>query len=464
MRGVALITVMVSAFLLFTPYYYLAPGPALALIAMFWLFRNPAIGFYFIVLLIPFSAFRRIGPVNIPEVIFLVVVAVYAIKFVREKRLPSVLRSNLWPLMGLYVIASLLSTIFAEYPDTAKTHFILLVASFGFVFIGMLSLSLDSFRTHIPNLFIWSVGLSTTLAFGGYFFGWSLFSQIHMSGGLIRSTGGASDPNSLSAMILFTLPFTIHRAFYPGSPGERILMFLIIPIMLLTIVSTFSRSGFLTMIISFGLMMYHYRKYLRPRVFGFILLFGFCGFVFTIFTAPEKFMERQLSLLSWADTSLNRRYSYLVVGGDAIARNPLLGSGPGTFIDVYQNSETSRMFSRSHADRARRAHNTYLEVLVGTGIIGFLLFMMLNVRAVLNFRIAERMFLARGNDELANLAASQRIGYLTLMIFLISFSEPYHKFMLLSFVLSHGAVYFARRQTENKMDDLPNMPTVASTE
>ena len=154
MRGVALITVMVSAFLLFTPYYYLAPGPALALIAMFWLFKNPAIGFYFIVLLIPFSAFRRIGPVNIPLVVFLVVVAVYAIKFVREKRLPSVLRSNLWPLMGLYVIASILSTIFAEYPDTAKTHLFLLVAGFGFVFIGMLSLSPDSFKTHIPNLFI----------------------------------------------------------------------------------------------------------------------------------------------------------------------------------------------------------------------------------------------------------------------------------------------------------------------
>jgi O-antigen ligase len=461
MRGVALITVLATAFLLFTPYYYLAPAPALALIAMFWIFRNPAIGFYLIVLLIPFATFRKIGPVNIPLVVFLVVFAVFALKFVREKRIPSVSRSNLWLLIGFYVIASVLSTLFAEYPDTARTHLVLLVSGYGFVFIGMLCLTPDSFKTHIPNIVIWSVGLSTFLAFGGYFLGWSLFSQEHHGGALIRSTGGATDPNNLSAMILFTLPLAIHRAFYPGSPGERIWMFLLIPIMLLTVVSTFSRSGFLIMIISLVMLMYHYRRYLRPRILGFFLLLGFCGFVLTIYTVPANFLERQLSLLSWEDKSLNRRYSYLTVGGDAIARNPLLGSGPGTFIQIYADSETSRKFTSKQADRARRAHNTYLEVLVGTGIVGFLLFMALNIRAVQNFRVAERMFFARGEAELANLTASQRIGFLTLMIFLVSYSELYHKFMLLSLVLSQGAIYFALKQSENIKDEIPNMPTVA---
>ena len=463
MKGVTLITVMTSAFLLFTPYYYLAPVPALALIAVFWIFRNPALGFYLIVLLIPFAAFRKIGPVNIPWVVSLVVIAVFAFKFVREKRLPSVSRSNLWPLIGLYIIASILSTLFADYPDTARTNLILLVAGYGFVVIGMFCLTPESFRTHIPNLVIWSVGLSTTLAFLGYYFGLSMFSVEHHGGSLVRSTGGATDPNTLSIMILFTIPFAIHRAFYPGSPGERILMLLIIPVMLLTVASTFSRSGFLIMIISFVLLMHQYRRYLRPRIMGFFLLFGFCGFVLAIFTVPANFWDRQLSLLSWEDGSLNRRYSYLIVGGDAIARNPLLGSGPGTFIDIYKNSEISRKHTNREADRARRAHNTYLEVLVGTGIFGFLLFMALNIRAVQNFRVAERMFLARGDIELANLAASQRIGYLNLMLFLLTISELNHKFMLLSLVLSQGAIYFALRQTENQKDELPNMPTVTDT-
>lgn len=462
MRGIALITVMVSAFLLFTPYYYFAPAPAVALIATFWLFKNPAIGFYLIVLLTPFAAFRKIGPVNIPVVVFLVVVIVFAIKFAKEKRLPSVSRSNLWPLIGLYIIASILSTLFAEYPDTAKTHLFLLVAGYGFVFVGMLCLTPGSFRTHIPNLVIWGVGLSTTLAFLGNIFGWSLFSEFHLSGNLSRSTGGALDPNNLSIMILFMLPYAIHRAFYPGSQGERILIFLLIPIMLFTVVSTFSRSGFLTMIISLVLLMHHYRKNLRPRLLGFFLLLVFCSFVLTIFTVPANFWERQLSLLSWEDGSLNRRHSYLTVGGDAIARNPLFGSGPGTFIDIYEKSETSREFSLRQADRARRAHNTYIEVLVGTGILGFLLFVALNVRAVQNFRVAERMFLTSGDIELANLAASARLAFLTLLLYMIFFSEIYHKFMLLSLVMSQGAIYFALRQTENQKDAHPVMTRVSN--
>jgi O-antigen ligase len=463
MWGVTLISVLASAFLLFTPYYYLAPAPAVALIGSFWLFKNPMIGFYLIVLLIPFAAFRKIGPVSIPWVVSLALIAVFAIKFVRDKKLPSVSHSNLWPFIGLYIIASILSTLFAEYPDTAKTHLFLLIAGYTFVFIGMLCLTPASFRTYIPNLVICGVGLSSTLAFLGNVFGWSLFSEFHNSGSLSRSTGGALDPNNLSLMILFTLPLAVHRFFYPGSPGVKALMLLIIPIMLLTVTSTFSRSGFITLIVCIALLMYQYRKYLRPRILGLLVVFGLCGLVLTIFTVPEKFWDRQLSLLRWEDGSLNRRYSYLVVGGEAIVRNPVVGSGPGTFKDVYGNSQISLQHSYRQADRARRAHNTYLEVLVGTGILGFLLFVVLNIRAVQNFRVAERMYLARGDTELANLAASQRIGFLTLMLFLLTFSEPYHKFMLLSLVLSQGAIYFAQRQTEKPMDELPSMPSVANT-
>lgn len=465
MRGLALIAVVVSAFLLFTPFYYLAPLPALALIAIFWIFKNPALGFYLIIFLIPFASFRKIGPVNIPWVVSLVVLAVFAINFIKEKRLPSVSHSNLWPFIGLYVIANILSTLFAEYPDIAQTNLILLAAGYIFVFMGMLCLAPDSFRTYIPNLLIWSVGISAGLAFLGHFFGWSIFSQVHLSGALIRSVGGSLDPNNLSIMILFTLPFAIHRAFYPGFSGERILMFLIIPIMLLTVTSTFSRSGFLVMVISLVLLMHHYRRYLRPRILGFFLLFGFCGFVLMVNSVPTSFWERQLSLLSWEDSSLNRRASYLTVGWDAITQHPLLGSGPGAFKGIYEKSEISRKFSRRHSDRGRQAHNTYLEILVGTGILGFLLFMMLNIRALQNFRVAERAFLATGDTELANLVASQRIGFFTLLVFLVTFSELYHKFMLLSLVLSQGAIYFAQTQvqTEKRMDEFPRIPTVSSS-
>ena len=264
--------VLVSAAMLFTPYYYLAPFPAVGLLALFWLYRNPATGFYIIIFLIPFASFRKIGPVNIPWILSITVLAIFALKFIQEKRLPAISHSNLWPLISLYVIANVLSVLFSEYPDTAQKNMILLLAGYSFVFMGMICLTQNSFRTLIPNVVIWSVGLSAVLAFLDSFLGWSLFSEVHLSGTLVRSIGGSLDPNNFSIMILFTLPIVVHRAFYARSPGERTLMVLIIPIMLLTVTSTFSRSGFLAMLICGVLLVHHYRQYFRPRIMG----FSFC--------------------------------------------------------------------------------------------------------------------------------------------------------------------------------------------
>ncbi len=463
MRGLALISVVVSAAMLFTPYYYLAPFPAVSLLALLWLYRNPALGFYLIIFLIPFASFRKIGPVNIPWVLSIAVLAIFALKFVKDKRLPAISHSNLWPIIILYVIANLLSVLFSEYPDTAQKNMVLLVAGYSFVFMGMVCLTQSSFRSHIPNVVIGSVGLSAVLAFLDSFLGWSLFSEVHLSGQLVRSIGGSLDPNNFSIMILFTLPIVIHRTFYARSTAERTLMVLIIPIMLITVTSTFSRSGFLAMVVCLVLIMLHYRQYLRPRILGFLLLFGFMGFILTMITVPASFWDRQLSLLNWEDGSLNRRASYLAVGSDAIARYPLLGSGPGTFNEIYAKSEVSRQFTRREADRARRAHNTYLEVLTGTGLVGFVLFIALNIRALKNYLSAERAFLARGDPELANLTASWRIGFLTLMLFLLTFSELYHKYMLLSLAISQGAIYFAQRETDSETNDLADMPKITST-
>ena len=180
-------------------------------------------------------------------------------------------------------------------------------------------------------------------------------------------------------------------------------------------------------------------------------------------TVPASFWDRQLSLLSWEDGSLNRRGSYLDVGSDAIAQNPLLGSGPGTFKDIYATSEVSRRFTRREADRARRAHNTYLEVLTGTGLLGFVLFIALNIRVLRNYLSAERAFITNGDSELANLAASWRIGFITLMLFLLTFSELYHKYMLLSLAMSQGAIFFAQREADSGTNDLAEMPKITST-
>ena len=240
-------------------------------------------------------------------------------------------------------------------------------------------------------------------------------------------------------------------------------MLALIPIMLIAVVSAFSRSGFLAFMLCTVLLLYNYRHHIKPRTMGFFLLSGLVGGILTATTVPTTFWERQFSLLSWEDGSLNRRASYLTVGKEAFVNNPLIGSGPGTFLDVYGQSEISLAHSRREADRKRRAHNTYLEILVGTGLVGFSLYLALNFRALMNFRRAEIAYAARGDPELANLVASQRIGFITLMLFLLTYSELYHKHMLLSLILSQGAIYFALKKTERETNQNPFVPTLPGT-
>ena len=450
MRIALLIVAIASVLLLASPYYYLAPLPAVGLIAIFALLRNPAIGFYVIVLLIPFGSYRKIGPVNVPWIMALMVFLVLALQFVREKRLPPVSRSNLWPFIGLFLMVSVLSTLFAEYPTTARSHLMLLVAGYGFVFMGMVFLSPTAFRVHIPNAVIWSVGISAAMALLGHYVGLSAFSEAHLSGDLIRTIGGASDPNNLSLMILFALPIVVHRVFYPQYPGERAIMCFVAPMLILTITTTFSRSGFLMTLLTLTLLLVHYRRRIRPKALGFLVLIALLGSGLALTMVPNAFWERQLSLVSWKDDSLGRRTSYIAVGVEAFTRRPLLGAGPGSFSMIYGQSEVSRKYAYKQSDRYRRAHNTYLDILVGTGLLGMALFLAINYRALRNFRAAEQAFLAKRDEELANLAASQRIGFFTLLAFLLTFSELYHKHMLLSLVLSQGALYIARHRSADK--------------
>jgi hypothetical protein len=66
------------------PLLLFGPNASGSIKTKFWLFRNPAIGFYVIVFLIPFASFRKIGPINITWVISSAVFFVFAVKFIKK--------------------------------------------------------------------------------------------------------------------------------------------------------------------------------------------------------------------------------------------------------------------------------------------------------------------------------------------------------------------------------------------
>ncbi len=453
---VAVAAMMLTAGLLVTPYYMLAPFIGPAALGGLLILRYPILGFYAVVFLIPFGAYRRIGgDINLPWIAAAAALGAILLKMFLERKEMPALRSNLWPPFILYLGISAISALLSDYRDTSVENVILFAAAGGYIFLGLTCVGPEAWRRTLPYIVIGSVSLGSFLAAISFLFGIEGFTEQHNSGTLTRGVGGAIDPNNLCLMTLFTLPLVVHKAIYAQSPKMRLLMIALIPLNLMAIVSAFSRSGFLATVALAGLMAFHYRHLLLRQNIAVLGLAAILGMTSVVVAVPQSFWQRQISVLNFdADNSLSRRGSYLEVAKRAFPEAPLLGAGPGAFIDIYGFSPESRLYTGDPDRRRRRAHNTYIEVLIGTGLIGFAVWMWMQGRGILNFFRAERAYADAGDKESANLAASYRMGFLILLFFLMVFSELYHKYMLLALAMSQVALTYAPvREKASKSDE-----------
>ena len=149
----------------------------------------------------------------------------------------------------------------------------------------------------------------------------------------------------------------------------------------------------------------------------------------------------------------------LYVDWDAFLEDPILGSGPGTFENRYAQTEYALHFYQEGMDMAkalrREAHNTYLEIVVGAGLTGLILFLGLHLQALRNYRQAKVAFRARGDPEGEAMVVTYRLAYVALLIFLLTFSELYQKSVLVSLALSQTALWVARTDGEERAADVP---------
>jgi O-antigen ligase len=430
--------------LLASPYTALALLPGPVVLAALFLLRYPPIALYGIVFLIPFGAFRKLGGVNLPWMLAAFLLAVLAIQLAMSRTLPRQWRSSMWLLLLAYLGVNVISAELSDYPETARYEIFLIIAAYIFILLTMTFLNRDGFRHSLPRVIAWSISIGSLLSIAGYYLGFEVFTETTHGGPRERFIGGAIDPNNQAIMILFALPLIVHLALHAENRRERLIMKGLGLLNVFGLMLTLSRSGFLMCIIMALALVFHYRRLFPPRRLGAVI--AGAALVSTVLFAavPSSFFQRQESLAAWEDRSLLRRTSYLGVAWEAFLDHPILGSGPGTFVNIYGASEVTRLFTSKEARRQRRAHNTYLEILVGSGLVGIALYMSILLKAHNNLRDAEKSFAANGDQTTADLVACYRIGYVVLLVFLLMLSDMYHKYMLLSFALSQLALYFAR--------------------
>jgi len=451
----ALLILATLSFLI-TPWPFLAPLPAVALMVLLWLRKNDLIPylFYGIVLLIPFGAYRGLGGdfslVRLHWLLAIALLGFTGMRMLWQRQIPPELkRRPFWVLVAFFYLINIFATMGSAFPAVSILFMVLLVAAYLLVALGIVVINRKGYERTLPRVIVFSVFIGAVLGILGSVFNLGLFID-PVSG---RAVGAAPDPNNMSLMIIFSLPIIIYLLVTARGPGSRCAYLLMFGINIIGIMATFSRGGALVLCIALILMLWEFRAYITPRNLGLLLGLAGLGLALFVVLTPETYEQRIQSLAAAEDTPMRRRASYLIVAKDLVQERPVLGSGPDTFSSLYAQTELGRKFKQSGTDGKRKAHNTYVEVLVGSGIIGFVCFVLLLGYSVRSLNRAQTLFLQKRQPGTALLTAAYRTSFLTLLVYLLMFSDVMHKYLLLSLAISQVALRLAESGSEQEAAD-----------
>jgi O-antigen ligase len=206
-----------------------------------------------------------------------------------------------------------------------------------------------------------------------------------------------------------------------------VLLFGVVLVLLFSIFLTGSRGGLLAL----GLAFLAYAVFSRRKGYWLVVLSVMA--VVGLLVMPPA-LQARIGLVDTTENvgnSTSRRSTYMSFGWDVVQENPILGIGLDGFSSAYAHSEYQYMGSDSDG---RIAHNTYLEFLVGTGFLGFFVFLgliatSLNTTWMIGKDYTRDFIRLLGKGLFAGL-----IGYFSVAFFL---SQQYEKplWLLFAFVV-----------------------------
>lgn len=432
-----------SGVLMTTSYYPLAILPSLGIIAAVMLFFHPIYFYYSILFLIPFGQYRF----KIDWVITFGLLVVLFLQALSNKKDFFLKRRALFPYIAIFFAQFIISGVFSKYPQVISMNIIKFSFSLLFYFYTIFFVrDKKQFIETIPKIIVLSVSICSLTAILGYFFNIAYFAE-SVDGGFKRGIGTTRDPNTLALLIIFAIPMIIHMIFNAKTRSNRLVLIILFFINLLAIVTTFSRSGALAVCIILIVVFGKKIKKIEARQLGLIISFLLLSVVILFSLIPPSYWDRQKSLSKSGDKAVGRRLSYVIVGLESVKEHPFFGTGPGTFPEIYAVSGYALKFSKKDQSNKRFAHNSYIEIVVGTGIIGLILFVAILLKTYANYSSSRKKALASGDFELALAIETYRISFIGLIIYVATISNPYHKLLMLSFAISEVAVILTKKNS-----------------
>lgn len=400
----------------------------------------PQLLFYLIVATIPFFRWRQLPgaeSIKLDWLLTAMLLLIIGPYLMIQKGPPQRLRTNIWAPWFLFLLVNLIAYILSPYPGQAFSGLTGLLLATVYMGLAALMINERGFESTLPWTLGLSMGLGATMSALGYFFAVETFSH---EGGE-RAYGGSISANNMALMCVFTFPLMVHWAVYGQKGKARLLGAAFAGLMLFGVISTVSRGGFLSLLAVMCLLLLQYRRKFQIKYLGLVVAIGGLSLVAAVAVIPQDFFARQATLVTEGtqDKSLDRRSSYVKVGLEALQERPVIGWGTDVFKKVWVNSEETRWFNMEE----RPAHNTYLEVAVGGGLIGLTVFILLLLRAFLNFQAAEKQLMSKGLEQAAKLVGAYKLSFISVILYFLIKSGLEHKYFLLILPLSTAALQYA---------------------
>jgi len=192
-----------------------------------------------------------------------------------------------------------------------------------------------------------------------------------------RISGWGADlgnPNDIAGVLALMAPLSVICALLQRG-WKRLLFFACTGVTAVAILFTYSRSGFLALIASCGLLIWKASRGRRVKTLLPVAVLAAVLFV----AAPGKYMTR-LSTIFYPQTdptnSAQERQEHMLRAADLAIRRPIVGVGMGNF-HIY-------------AIKEMRAHNAYLETAAELGVVGLIAFLVINFAPLRSLRRIER--------------------------------------------------------------------------
>jgi len=254
-----------------------------------------------------------------------------------------------------------------------------------------------------------------------------------------RLSGSLGDPNLFAMVMVVLVPLALERAFTEKKKILKILAIYALIVIVMTIVFTFSRGGFLSLLVVIGFLVLWKKPPLTYLLIGLVL------FILSFSILPPSYTQRMATLTDVFsqdttemrnEVSFRGRFSEAGVAWIMFRDHPIIGVGPGNYNSEYMNY--SRQLGWDPRVEARGAHNLYLEVASEQGIVGLTIFLFILYSVFAGLVRSSRKFKKLNQPGLADMSIALMIGfagYCTASIFLHNIF-PYYLWMLIGIAFS----------------------------